>query len=174
VAKAGIRVVGVERLMAKWKEVERLMTSRIMDMRVQVARELTEALMKNIPVWSGRTIASIVWAAGPAQSIQPHPQRGGFAIEGAWHSDSQFGKTSQMSMGAEPMRGQAETLARAQAEGLHGYFGKQAVLTVNSVPWSLIERGEAPGGKGQKARNVGIVSAIALAQVRSKFAGVLK
>lgn len=170
----GIRVKGVEGLLARWKQIEEKMTSKIMDMRVQVARELTEALMKNIPVWSGRTIQSIVWAAGPAQSIQPHPQRGGFNIEGPYHGDSRFGQTSQMPLGSEPMRGQAEAHARAQVESLYGFFGPKAWLTINSVPWSLIERGQAPGGPGQKARNVGIVSEIALSQVRAKFGGVVR
>lgn len=170
----GIRVKGVDKLLAKWKVVEEKMTSKIMDMRVQVARELTEAIMKNVPVWSGRTIQSIVWAAGPAQSIKPHPQRGGFAIEGAYHSDPRFGITSRMPLGSEPMRGQAEAHARAQVEALYGFFGPQAWLTINSVPWSLIERGEAPGGKGQKARNVGIVSEIALQQVRAMFGKAIR
>lgn len=167
-----IQIKGAERLMGVWATKETVIRSKILVLRVDMARELTTSLMKNIPVWSGRTINSIAWGSMASQNIQPHPYRGGYAIEGKWKYDDAFKATN--SMGAkpptgEPMRAGAEAHALAQVESLYGYSGRLAFLTINSVPWELIEVGRAPGGKGQKVRNTAVVSKIALQQVRAKF-----
>lgn len=168
-------IKGGPQLMAAWKRMEEKMRSKVLDLRVQIARELTTSLMHNIPVWSGRTINSIAWGSSPTQNIQPHPTRGGFAIEGPWEAVKAYGNTNKMGKvpANEPMRSAAEAHAMAEVESLYGFFGDKAYLTINSVPWELIERGEAPGGKGQVVRNTAVVSQIALAQVRAKFGGNL-
>lgn len=148
--------------------------SQLYDLRAQIAMELTLALVKNIPVWSGRTISSLTWAPQQVQNAQPHPQRGGYAINGMWHADPTYGKTQMLPLGAEKMRGSAEAQATSEAESLYGYFGDVAVMTINSVPWGLIEHAQAPGGSGQRPRNTAVVSQLALQQVKSKFGNVLK
>lgn len=171
---AGITIKGMPALQAAFDKMIDRTRSNLYDMRVQIARELTLDLVKNIPVWSGRTISSITWGAQSTQSLQPHPQRGGYDIEGPYHADPTFGMTSKMGLGEEPMRAGAEAIAMGEVESLVGFFGDKAVLTINSVPWELIEQGRAPGGPNQKPRNTAVVSEIALAQVRSKFSGIIK
>lgn len=145
---------------------------QIADLRREVAKELTERMMENMPVWSGRTISSMVWSnAGTVASLQPHPHRGGFALDGYYRGDPAFGPTSTMPLGPEPRRGQAEAAVRATLEGLDYSIDKDVILTVHSVPWELVQVGQAPDRNGRN-RNKAVVSTIAIAAVKAKFSQV--
>lgn len=169
-----IKITGVERLQKKFDDLHKKMRERIFDTRAQIAREMTVELLGNLPVWSGRTIASVRWGEDANPQVEPHPQRGDMSVTGPWHSEKSFGKMSGMPLGAEPMRAGAEVMAMAEADLVKTMEGPVATLTIASVPWSLIERGAAPGGPKQHPRNVGVVSQIALATIRAKYASVLK
>lgn len=170
-------VSGVDRLKKQFDDMIVRVANKVRDLRAEVMVELVERLIENIPVWSGRTISSIwVDKMGEGLPPEPHPQRGGFNLDGKFKFEPRFGMTSRMPMGSEPMRGQAETKARAQAAKARGFTiwdAPKIQLTITSVPWSLIEQGKAPN-PNKKGRNRPIVSQIALAAVRAKFGNVLK
>ena len=174
---AGIKVTGFDGLKRDFDAMLVRAANQVRDIRAEIVEELVERLIENIPVWSGRTIASI-WVdrtgAGEAVS-QEHPQRGGYDLEGPWHPDERFGTTSQMPMGSEPMRGQAEAKARGQASKARKmtiWDASSVSITISSVPWGLIEKAQAPS-QNMKSRNRAVVSEIAIAAVKAKFAGVL-
>ncbi len=150
------------RLLAAVKDVER----KVVDMRAKIAYELTEELMNNIPVWSGRTIASMNWSNnGEMKKRIPHPQRGGYEKEGKWRPSAEFGATSRMPLGSEPMRSVAEAQAMATLGSVDFSIDSKLTLTINSVPWSLVEEGAA----GVSRRNKAVVSQIALATIRARY-----
>lgn len=125
---------------------------------------LLEAMMENIPVWTGRTIRSIrISTTGVLAPLEPHPEPSEWA---------KFGRTSQMSLGSEPMRSGAESIARAQlANAKNARFADKLYLTVNSTAWDLVENAAAPGAP-LASRNRAVVSEIAKAKVRSSISGV--
>lgn len=145
---------------------------QIADLRREVAKELTLRMMENIPVWSGRTISSMLWSnSGANAPVEPHPHRAGASVNGPWHSVAAFGTTSQMALGTEPRRGQAEAKVLGSLEGLDYSIDKDVVLTISSIPWKLVENAQAPNPNGRN-RNKAVVSAIAIAAVKAKFSQV--
>lgn len=139
---------------------------KLEDKRRMIAAELTEELMRNIPVWSGRTIASMTWTNnGKYAPRQPHPQRGGFKKEGPWHYEPAFGPTSTQPLGAELQRPQAEAAARATLGAVSYSINQKLSLTINSVAWSLVEVAKA----GVRGRNIAVVSAIAMATIKARY-----
>lgn len=172
-----LTVKGIDGLKKGFDDMIVRVANQIRDVRAEIVNELVERLIENIPVWSGRTISSLwVDKLGQGLPAEAHPQRGGFAIEGKFHAEPRFGLTSQMPMGSEPMRGQAEAKARAQAMKARSFTiwdAPKIQVTISSVPWALIEQGKAPN-PNKRGRNRAVVSQIALAAVRSKFAGILK
>lgn len=139
----------------------------IADSRRDVALALTEALMSNIPVWSGRTIRSITVSSGAGARVETHPDRGNTSEDGFFRFHPEFGKTNEMSLGSEPQRGASEAMARAAVDGASYDIDTKVVLSVASTAWSKIEVAAAPDP--QKARNAATVSEIAKGVVRSRF-----
>jgi len=172
-----LEVKGIDGLKKSFDDMIVRVANQIRDIRAEIVVELVERLVENIPVWSGRTISSI-WVDKMGQGLpaEPHPQRGDFSIDGKFHAEPQFGLTSRMPLGSEPMRGPAEAKARAQAMKARSFTiwdAPKIQLTISSVPWALIEQGKAPN-PNKRGRNRAVVSQIAIAAVRSKFAGVIK
>lgn len=147
---------------------------KIVDLRKKVAHELTNALLENIPVWSGRTVASMKWSNnGDMSAMVPHPDRGNTSPQGYYRYHPEFGHTNTMQMGDEPMRGAAEALARGTLQGVSFALDAKLTVTINSTAWGLVEQARAPGGNAGSARNTAVVSELAKAQVRAKFPGVV-
>lgn len=165
-----LKVNGYANLKARYEAYIATRTKAIADLRREVAAELTERLMENIPVWSGRTIASMNWSnTGAMKPRVPNPRN-----SRTGRSDTaRFGRTSTMALGTEPMRGEAEAAARAGLAGVDYSIEKDLSLTINSTAWGLVEMGRAPGDQFHKPRNKGVVSKIAIMQVKAKF-GMLK
>lgn len=141
---------------------------RIVDARKKVAFELTKSLLENIPVWSGRTARSVqATNTGAPKSIEPHPDRGDTSSEGVFRMHQEFGATSQMELGSEPRRGSAEAEAIGSLGSVDYGLNKTLYITIGSTAWGLVERGAAPTPEG--ARNVAVVSEIAMSQVKGMF-----
>lgn len=165
----GLRVTGLDKLNSSFKAAVERIEKQVMDYRRQIAAELTERLMENIPVWSGRTIASMTWSnTGVEAPLIDNPLGKDAKLVAT------FGRTSKMGLGEEPMRPMAEARARASLSGLSYALDKQVTLTIHSTAWGLVERGAAPGDQQHRPRNRGIVSQIAIAQVKAKFGGIVK
>lgn len=122
---------------------------------------LLDALAENIPVWSGRTLASI--------RISGRPQFAQLQGDPSPEEAVEFGATSLMALGEEPMRQMAMSLAEEELGNLQGIKGP-AYLTIHSEAWGLVEKGKAPTPEG--ARNTAVVSAIAIARTRAAHPGV--
>ena len=123
----------------------------------QAAEDFVEQMMKNIPVWSGRTVSSIM--------IGDTPQYAALKGDPPTSEWFRFGRTSQQKLGAEAMRAGAEAEVRGRLSAMRYSINKSVFITVHSEAWGLVEVGKAPDGK--RARNQAVVSAIALAYVRS-------
>ena len=162
-----ITITGLDKVTKSFNDMIERVEKQVMDYRRQIASELTEFLMENIPVWSGRTISSMQWSnTGIEAPLGANPFGKG--------DTSRFGRTSKMALGEEPMRPQAEAKARSTLETVSYALDRQVTLTIHSTAWGLIDRGQAPGDQRHRPRNRGVVSEIALAQVRARFAGVVK
>ena len=165
-----LKVSGWKNLQAQYDAYVATKKKEIADLRRQVAAELTERLMENIPVWSGRTIASMNWTNNGGMKPRVANPRNSRSGRG---DTARFGRTSTMPLGAEPMRSEAEALARAGLDQVDYSIEKDVSLTINSTAWGLVELGRAPGDQFHKPRNKGVVSKIAIMQVKAKF-GMLK
>lgn len=129
-------------------------------MLIKIAvRQLIMEMMANIPVWSGRTVESItVSNTGAVAPLQGPPS----ATE-----ISGFGPTVLMELGEEPQRPAAERAALATVDATQFGLKKPVFITVHSEAWGLVEQGRAPDP--DRARNTGVVSAIALSKIRSQY-----
>ena len=164
---AGIEVKGVEAFAAKFKVLRAQVEADVVTLRVNVVTDLLEELMKNIPVWSGRTIEGIRintdGSFAPLQGVLPI---------------NAFPGTNKLALGSEPERPKAEAAARAELPNATASIKTSVFLTIASEAWSLIEIAQAPGprpnGEARAARNTAVVSEIALATVRSKYEGTVK
>ncbi len=135
----------------------------VVNRRYDAMEFLLEAMMENIPVWSGRTIRSIrISTTGELAAVEPAPSQ---------EERKNFGQTSKLALGSEPMRASSEAVARAQlSRARAAKFQDKLFLTVNSEAWDNVERaGPTTGGPG---RNRAVVTEIAKAKVRSRFPGV--
>jgi hypothetical protein len=141
--------------------------------RKLIATAITIEIAKNVPVWSGRSLSSLKWSNGvTASAMIPHPDRGDTSTDGFFKYHSEFGKTSTMSLGQEPMRGSALAHSLASLENVSFDIDKKLILTMNSTASEKIIAGEAPSS--DKARNKGLAAAIALAQIKVSFSGLIK
>jgi len=144
-------------------------------LRREIADALLTELFKNIPVWSGRTVASIqVSNSSSAPTKETHPDRRNTSKDGPYHFHPEFGFTNRMALGAEPQRARAEATARASLDGADYSIMKRVYVVGNSTAWSLIEKGDAPDHDPHTPRNSGVVSTLAVAAVKSKFGGRVK
>lgn len=166
----GMTLTGMDVLEKRFYQHIAVTEKRIVDLRKQIATALTEALIQNIPVWSGRTMRSINWSEGSPAPMETHPDRGNTSPEGFHKHHQEFGSTSRMSLGSEPQFSAASAVARASVASADFSLNKRAVVTVNSTAGARVEAGTAPDGAG---RNKGIVSALAVAQIKSMFSGVV-
>lgn len=132
---------------------------QIVDIRKNAVRMFVLELMKNIPVWSGRTVGSITVSNSGAMA----PRRGS-PPPSQWSS---FGQTRFMQLGEEPMRPAAEARARASMEGADYSFIKPVFITINSEAWGKVETASAPDTGS--ARNKAVVSRIALERMKAAF-----
>jgi hypothetical protein len=166
-----LKLEGLGALNAKFDAMIKRTEKKIVLTRKQVAQELIEALIVNIPVWSGKTVRSVAVGNAPTggNAREPHPDRQNYALEGEWRYHEEFGPTSRMKMGTEPMRPRSEAIARASVNETDYSLDKPVFVSSDAYLWELVERAEA--GKG---RNKAVVSQIALAQVKAKFGGLVK
>jgi hypothetical protein len=154
-----IRLTGIDRLKATSKKVILAKRRQMQLIRKEVVMTLVLEMMKNIPVFTGRTIESIrVNSSGSeARKIKAPPPD-------TWH---EYGATNRMKLGAEPMRGKAETRALAEVNSAPYLSKKDIHVTINSTAWPLVENALAPGD-GKPARNQAVVSQLALAATMAK------
>jgi hypothetical protein len=167
------KLSGLDKLEAAVNKVIAATKADIETQRKLVATALTTEIEKNVPVWSGRTLSSLKWSNGvTASAMVPHPDRGDTSPEGFFKYHSEFGKTSTMSLGQEPMRGSSLANSLASLSNVSYAIDQRLVLTMNSTASALVNAGEAPSS--DKARNQGVVAALALAQVKVTFSGLVK
>lgn len=158
-----IQIKGLEALDARFKSALKRQKNEVIRIRNAVVADLLAELAKNIPVWSGRTLSSIrVSGRGVYAALQGEPSP---------EEQATFGATNSMAMGSEPMRAVAMSLAKEELANLTGIKGP-AYLTIHSEAWGLVENAKAP--TSDNARNSAVVSAIALAVVRSKYSGAIQ
>lgn len=147
-------------------EVDRI-EKQVVEIRKQAAEVLTEAIVSNVPVWSGRTLESVGWTnGGQGPRARGHPDRGGFSLEGEFKSHPEFGFTSRMAIGQEPQRGQAEQVIRGSLGSISFDLKSRVVLRSNAGQWDAIDKAQLPSPIG--ARNIAVVSEIAQATVASR------
>jgi hypothetical protein len=141
--------------------------------RKLVATALITEIEKNVPVWSGRTLSSLKWSNGvTASAMVPHPDRGDTSTDGFFRYHSEFGKTSGMSLGQEPMRGTSLANSIASLANVSYNIDQRLVLTMHSTAGDKVNSAEAP--TSDKARNKSVVAALAVAQIRVTFSGLVK
>lgn len=130
--------------------------------RRAAVRTFVTSVMKNIPVWSGRTIRSLrVSNSGNLAALEPQPDYS------TWDS---FGQTSKMAMGNEPMRRSAEAIALGELDNPNYDINVPVFITIHSEAWGNVEvAGETWGGPG---RNKAIVSEITKQEVRAAHGAV--
>jgi hypothetical protein len=163
-----VKLVGMSQLRGSFDKYIEDVSKKIVDLRRAVAEELTEAILANTPVWSGRSVRSLQWSNGssPAQK-EVHPDRGDTSSDGPYHYHQEFGATSQMPLGQEPRRASAEAVAYGSLHSADFGLDQTLFVTMNSTASDKIEAGIAP--TPERARNQGIVSALAIAQVKAKY-----
>lgn len=169
-----MRLSGQAALRTKYDAYIARTEKRIADFRKQVARELMEALMDNIPVWSGKTIRSLAVTTGGSggNAKEAHPDRGNYAKDGWWKDHiPDWGDTKNMPLGPEPQRARAENIARASVDQAKYDLNAKVSIVSNSYMWDIINDASY---RGDQSRNTAIVSAIAIAQIKSKFGGRVK
>lgn len=141
---------------------------KIVDARKEVARVLTETLVKNIPVWSGRTVRSVHASnSGAPAPLENHPDRGDTSSEGKFRYHQEFGGTSRMPMGSEPMRSSAEAVAYASLGGVSYDIDQPLYITIGSTASGKVNVAAAPSS--ETARNTAVVTEIAKSQVKAMF-----
>ncbi len=141
---------------------------KIVDARREVARALTESLASNIPVWSGRTLRSVhATNSGSPLPVENHPDRGDTSSEGPYRFHQEFGATSKMPLGSEPMRGSAYSTALASLDSVTYDLSQPLYITISSTAAMLANVAAAP--TSQTARNHAVVTELAKAQVKAMF-----
>jgi hypothetical protein len=146
----------------------KLYEKKVVDARREVARVLTESLVANIPVWSGRTVRSVQASNSVAPApMENHPDRGNTSDEGFFRYHQEFGGTSRLPMGSEPMRSSAEAQAYASLGSVSYDIDKPLFITISSTAASKMNVGAAPSPEA--ARNRAVVTEIAKAQVKAMF-----
>lgn len=168
-----LRLTGMPGLRGGFHNLIKRSKLRIQDVRKKIAISIVDGMIENMPVWSGRAVSSIqVGNSSGGGKNAPHPDRGGTALDGEYLVHPEWGITSKMSLGEEPMRPAAEATARASAEGADYSMDKDVFITSHQYHVGLVEQAKAP--KRGAGRNIAVVSAIAVAKVKSIFAGVVK
>lgn len=166
-----MRVHGLDQLVKQLEGEAMRVEREVMDTRKKAAEVITEAIASNVPVWSGRTLASVGWTnGGQAPRAKGHPDRGGFAIEGPFKSHPEFGFTSRMALGAEPRRGDAEQTIRSTLGSISFDLKSRVILRSSAGQWDAIDQAQLPSPVG--ARNIAVVSEIAQATAVSRVPGV--
>lgn len=172
-ASRGMTLVGLPALRKQFDAYIKRNEKRIVDLRKQVARDLVEALVANVPVWSGRSVRSISVenSATGGNTTEVHPDRRNTAKDGKWKSHKgEWGDTRTMPLGAEPQRGAAEAIALASVEAVDYSLGAQVFITSSSYNWGDVDSATYRSD----ARNKAVVSDIAVAQIRAKYGKLLK
>lgn len=153
------KLSGNDKLKENVKKTQANLRKKLEKRRKEIVAFFVKELMANIPVWSGRTIASIrVNASGSHAPRQGEPSKGARAS---------FGYTTGMALGAEPKRGEAEARAMRAVEEADYDIRKKVQITINSEAWKLVNQAAAPDKA--RARNRAVVAEIALQATKSKF-----
>jgi hypothetical protein len=164
----GLTMTGMSQLKGSFNKYIDNATKNLVDLRKQVAGELTDAILANTPVWSGRSVRSLKWSNdGSVAQMEVHPDRGDTSKDGEYHYHQEFGLTSKLPLGQEPQRTSAEAVAYASLHGVDYGLDKALFVTMNSTASDKIEEAAAPTAQG--ARNQAVVSTLAIAQVKSKY-----
>lgn len=154
-----ISFTGIDKLKANAKKTVAAKRRQMQLIRKDVVMTLVLEMMRNIPVFTGRTIESIrVNSTGSEARRIPAPAPTEWA---------QYGATNRMPMGSEPRRGPAEARALNEVNSAP-YLSKRDIhVTINSTAWPLVENALAPGD-GKPARNQAVVSQLAIAATIAK------
>jgi hypothetical protein len=169
----GLTMKGMSQLKGSFDKYIKDVTKTIVDLRKNVAEELTDAILANTPVWSGRTVRSLTWNNDGARAqMEVHPDRGDTSPDGEYHYHQEFGLTSKLPLGQEPKRASAEAVAYATLHSADFGLDNKLFVTMNSTASAKVEVGAAP--TPDAARNQGVVSALAIAQVKSKYGNMIK
>lgn len=168
-----VRLVGMPSLNKRFDAMLKRAEERIVDVRKKVARELMDALMSNVPVWSGRAVRSLSAANAPSSNapVEVHPDRGNTSKDGRWNSHPEFGDTKNQALGAESQRRSAEGTALASLGAVSYDINSKLFITSSSYMWDIIDNATY---RGSESRNNAVVSALAIAQIRARFGNVLK
>ncbi len=170
-----VKLVGMAGLDKSFRNTIKAAEKRIMDVRKRVAEELHAELISKVPVWSGKTVRSVVISNSESggNAREPHPQRGDTSISGPWKPDPRFGPTSTMAIGSEPMRSSSEAAAIAHSKGTDYSLDRKVFIVSNSYMWAevnAVSDYRAPS----RSRGTPVISAIATAKIREKFKGIVK
>jgi hypothetical protein len=162
-----ITLNGFDDLLSKLNEEIKKSEKEVVDLRKDVTADILDIAAKNIPVWSGRTLASLKVTNGSSGTAVNHPDRGSTSSDGDYHFHPEYGRTNTMAMGSEPMRGTAEAESKASMASANFDIDQKIVITTNSTAGELVENAQAPGDK--PARNQAVVSSLTVAQIKSKY-----
>lgn len=122
------------------------------------AMYILEQLMSRTPVWEGTTVRNYNVATGGFSSAFSQPSGSGDP-----------GPTNLLNLGSEPRRGVNQEAARSAAKSALTFEKLRDVYINNTSPHAeLVDLGEAPGGPGQRIRNPGGVSTLAVASARAE------
>lgn len=169
-----MKITGLRELETKFDRLIKNKTAQITKLRKQVASDLIDAMVDNMPVWSGKTVRSLAVSNSEAGSNrrEPHPQRGDYQEEGEWHYEEEYGPTSRMPLGSEPKRASSEAIAKATVDSTDYSLDKRVFITSDAYLWNRVNTATAP--EQGTARNKPVVSALAMTQVKAKYGRVLK
>jgi hypothetical protein len=174
----GMILKGLSQLRSKFDKFIKRQDTRVADLRKNIAAELLDAIIENTPVWSGRTVRSLMVSntAGSSNAAESHPDRGDRSPDGRWDSHPEFGDTKSMPIGSEPMRGAAQAIARASLQMTKFGVDDRVYITSSSYNWDDVDTGRHSyfHPVRQVAQGKVVISELAIAQVRSMFGKAVK
>jgi len=168
-----LTITGMDSLQRSLDSRLKRLEQKVVEVRKLIAMDLVDALLSNIPVWSGKTVRSVSVSNSDSGSNtrEPHPDRRDFAKDGPWESHKKdFGDTRHMSLGEEPKRSSSEAIAKASAAIADYGIANKVFVVSNSYIWGEIDT----ASYRPDARNRAVVSDIALAMIRSKYKGTVR
>lgn len=133
--------------------------------RKAIAQAFHDALITNMPVWSGRTMRSLKWSnTGAVVPKKTHPWKSG-------QDTTDFGDTNRMPLNTEPKFPQAKGYADASLNATNFGIKEKVYVTINSTAWDD-GMNEAKAPDPHRARNHAVMVEIAKATVKAIFKDV--
>lgn len=171
---AKLTIKGIPEMQRAFDNLLDRVSEQLVETRASIVDDIVTAWTEGLPVWSGRAVASFVVDATGGRVAQPapHPTRGGLEPQGEWKPVEAFGATSRMPIGSEPMRGAAMALAKIEAMRARKIRSRSVTISMAHPAAQEIDAAKAP--EPGKARNRAQLMESVLAQIRSKYKGIVE